>query len=223
MTKALFDDLADSYDQWYQTSGGRVVDFFERKAIEALFVPEGKTVLEIGCGTGLYTIWLAAQGFELTAVDISAPMMERAKEKVAALGRKVNWIRGDIVKLLRDLGPYDGILSMTAFEFVPYPELVLRELYRRLNPGGCLVIGVIGDHSSWSEKYRRSAAQNPASVFNRAKFFTEEEIKSWDIGADPWIEGVLYFSPDTESMAAALKSEKNKVGNPGFLVARWKK
>jgi len=223
MAKALFDDLADSYDQWYETPVGRAVDFVERKAIEEFFVPQGKSVLEIGCGTGLYTVWLASQDYEVTAVDVSTEMMEQAKEKVIAIGKNANWIMGDIADQLENLGSFDGILSMTAMEFIPQPEQILHELYQKLKPGGCLVIGVIADLSSWSEAYRQAAMLHPESVFNQARFFTEEQIRNWNIGVVPDIKKVLFFSPDTASYEEALEIEKKKSGNPGFLVVRWQK
>ncbi len=223
MEKALFDDIAHSYDKWYETPIGRAVDLVERKAIEEFFVPSGRKVLEIGCGTGLYTVWLAEQGCQVTAVDVSREMMDQARKKVEERGNKVNWIHGDITEYLDDLGSFDGILSMTAFEFIPEPENVLRKLYEKLNPGGCLVIGVIGDDNAWSKKYREAASLNPQSVFNQARFFRAEEIEAWRIGTKPEIRGVLYFPPDAESFEDAIEMEQKVITNPGFIVVRWKK
>ena len=116
-----------------------------------------------------------------------------------------------------------GIFSMTAFEFIPETEQVLKKLYQKLNPGGCLVIGMIADNSTWSTVYRQSARENPDSVFSNAHFFAEEEIRGWNLGAQPEILKVLYFSPETVSYEKAMEVENNAQGNPGFLVARWGK
>lgn len=223
MSKAIFDDIAPVYDKWYETPAGKAVDFVERRAVEELFKPRGKKILEIGCGTGLYTVWLAAEGYDLTAVDVSSKMMAFAQEKIKKMGKQVKWVQADITEILDDLESYDGILSMTAFEFIDEPEKVLQRLFNLLTPGGCLVIGVIGDNSLWSKRHRKSAEKNSESVFHKARFYTEEDILSWDLGVKPEIRKVLYFSPDIETFAEALEQEKKAVGNPGFLVARWTK
>lgn len=44
--------------------------------------------------------WLAEKGYVVTAVDISAEMMERAKKKISELGLQVKWCRDDIAKIM---------------------------------------------------------------------------------------------------------------------------
>lgn len=223
MTKPIFDDTAQKYDSWYDTPTGRAVDHVEHQVFASLFKPNGKKILEIGCGTGLYTLRMAEQGFDITALDISPEMMKIAREKIQKSGKEARFILGDIKELLDDLESYHGIFSMTAFEFIPEPETILKKLYKKLHPDGCLVIGVIADNSSWSTLYRESAKADPGSVFSHAHFFTEEEIRSWDIGPDPEILKSLYFSPDVASYEKAIEQEEQAQEKPGFLVACWRK
>jgi len=222
-SNALFDNLAPYYDQWYGTSLGKAVDYVEQKAIKDLFHPQGKAVLEVGCGTGLYTLWLAEEGYNVTGLDISQEMVKQAQVKVQKAGKKVNWILNDIHVVLDDLPSYDGILSVTAFEFIPEPEKILRLLYQKLNPGGCLVIGVIADKNPWSEFYLKSAKENPESVFRNARFFSEQEIMNWKLGVEPKMCRALFFPPDIQSFDKAMEMEEKARGNPGFLAARWQK
>ncbi|KUO65755.1 MAG: methyltransferase [Gracilibacter sp. BRH_c7a] len=223
MTKQIFDDVAVQYDEWYENPIGRAVDYVERRALEELFRPQGNKILEIGCGTGLYTVRMAANNYNVTALDISSEMMKIAQAKVQSIGKEVKWILGDISKMLDSLETYDGIFSMTALEFIHQPQMVLQALYQKLNPGGCLVIGVIADNSTWSEVYRQAAQQDPESVFQSAHFFTEKEIRAWNIGNEPEIRKVLFFSPETMSYEEAMEQENKAQGNPGFLVANWRK
>ena len=66
----------------------------------------GKTVLEIGCGTGTNSIEFARRGFEVTAVDYVPEAIEAAREKVRRSRVKVDLRVADVVK--DDLGgPYD--------------------------------------------------------------------------------------------------------------------
>ncbi len=227
MNKALFDPVAAHYDSWYDTELGSVSDQVERRLAQSMFKAPGPKVLEIGCGTGQYTSWLIQEGYEVTAVDISREMMALAQKKIAALQetapqtKPVHWRHADITEILAQLETYDGIFSMTAFEFVPEPETVLQKLFNRLNPGGCLLIGLIAGESAWSDYYEEAARRKPASVFARAALYTKEEIASWQLGVPAEIGECLFFPPHIQTAAEALALEEKKEGNPGFVVARW--
>jgi SAM-dependent methyltransferase len=82
---AGWDDYADFYD-WEnaQTMARRDVPFWQRLALAA----EGP-VLELGCGTGRVTLPLARAGVKVVGVDLSAPMLKRARDRVrrTPLGR----------------------------------------------------------------------------------------------------------------------------------------
>ncbi|HBV86532.1 bifunctional 2-polyprenyl-6-hydroxyphenol methylase/3-demethylubiquinol 3-O-methyltransferase UbiG [Desulfosporosinus sp.] len=228
MNEALFDPVAAHYDSWYDTELGSVSDQVERHLAQSMFKAPGLKVLEIGCGTGQYTSWLVQEGYQVTAVDISSEMMGLAKKKLSIVENNlrampVHWWHADITKILDQLEFYDGIFSMTAFEFVPEPENVLKKLFNHLKPGGCLMIGLIAGMSSWSEYYAEAARNNPTSVFARAALYTKEEIYSWKIGVSVEIGECLFFPPNVQTTSEALSIEEKREGNPGFLVAKWVK
>jgi dienelactone hydrolase/predicted O-methyltransferase YrrM len=60
--------------------------------------------LELGCGTGTNTVWLAQQGFDCTGVDLSPRAVERARQRAQAAGVEVRWVVGDVLTL-GNLGP----------------------------------------------------------------------------------------------------------------------
>ncbi|HHY28722.1 MAG TPA: class I SAM-dependent methyltransferase [Desulfitobacterium dehalogenans] len=229
MNKALFDPVAAHYDSWYDTELGSVSDQVERHLAQSMFKAPGPKVLEIGCGTGQYTSWLVQEGYEVTAIDISGEMLAQAQKKIAALQvttpqtKPVHWWHADITEILDQLETYDGIFSMTAFEFVPEPEKVLQKLFNHLKPGGCLLIGLIAGESAWSDYYEEAVRRKPDSVFARAALYTEEEISSWQIGAPAEIGECLFFPPNVQTAAEALLLEEKREENPGFVVAKWTK
>ncbi|KLU60950.1 demethylrebeccamycin-D-glucose O-methyltransferase [Peptococcaceae bacterium CEB3] len=223
MSEVVFDRAATDYDAWYETEVGRTVDRVERTLIQGMFKPPGERVLEVGCGTGQYTTWLAGLGYEVTAVDVSTEMMAKAQAKSPGTGAGVRWWQADIHEILDQLGKFHGILAVTSFEFISQPQRVLNGLYRCLEPGGCLVIGVIAGGSPWSEFYRVVAGANPESVFARANFYTPEEIARWQVGGNLRMGRALYFPPDVKTEAEALALEEKKEGRPGFIAARWAK
>ena len=223
MPNELFDPVAADYDSWYETELGLTVDNAERKLVERMFKPIGVRVLEVGCGTGQYTTWLARQGYEITAVDISLEMMARAQAKMLAIGLKAEWLKADITKILPKLSKFHGIFSLTAFEFIPNPEQVLQELFNHLEPGGCLMIGVIAGGSPWGDFYTSAVRENPSSVFAHAKFYSEGQINNWQIGGKLEMGKALFFPPNVVSVAKALEMESQEDGNPGFITAKWVK
>ena len=223
MSIELFDPIAEGYDKWYETEIGRVADQVERELAFQFFQPIGPKILEIGCGTGQYTTTLAQQGHQITAVDISEKMMAQAREKITNLGYQVKWLNADITQTMDQLEQYHGILSMSAFEFIPNPEEILASLFEHLEPKGCLVIGVITGDSSWSEFYRRKAEAKPESVFAHARLYTEAEIRQWKVGGRLELGKALYFPPEVASVEQALTMEEQKNTNPNFIVARWVK
>ena len=103
MPSALYDSfIADYYDE-SPVVRGRVQDVaFYRDAAQEFCGP----VLELGCGTGRITMALAEAGCRVTGLDISERMLERCRQKRAALGReareRVHLVQGDMTRF--DLG-----------------------------------------------------------------------------------------------------------------------
>ncbi len=114
-------------------------------AIEAEL--EGRPhVLEIGCGTGNLTLRLATMASVVEAVDLSADMLEAAREKLAHRGilDRVNLTRMDALTLDThfEAQTFDLIVSSLAFSelSIPGQEYVLRLCHQLLKPNGTLLL-----------------------------------------------------------------------------------
>lgn len=78
------------------------------RVIEAHGIKPGKA-LEIGCGTGTNSIWLAEYDFEVTGMDISPTAITRAREKVAATGVNCHFFAGDFLVDQVPGAPFDFV------------------------------------------------------------------------------------------------------------------
>jgi SAM-dependent methyltransferase len=56
--------------------------------------------LELGCGTGTNAVWLAQQGFDVTALDLSPLAIERARKRAAEAGVRVEFLAADLLQPL---------------------------------------------------------------------------------------------------------------------------
>src|SRR5574341_875305 len=54
-------------------------------------------VVELGCGTGVNAVYLASQGFEVTAIDIAPTALRAAEERARKAGVQVRWIEADVL------------------------------------------------------------------------------------------------------------------------------
>lgn len=79
----------------------------ELQAVLAEFdVPRGRA-LELGCGTGTNAVWLAGQGFAVTAVDCSETALSLARQRADEAGVEVEWIAADVANFGRGRPQYD--------------------------------------------------------------------------------------------------------------------
>lgn len=92
--------------------------------------------LDIGCGTGNYTIALAIQGIRFIGIDPSSEMLDKAKERNDQIG----WKMGKVENLPLDNESVDGIMASLTMHHWTDLEQGFRELYRVAKPDSNLVI-----------------------------------------------------------------------------------
>lgn len=76
------------------------------------------SALELGCGTGTNAVWLAQQGFQVTAVDISATALQRARERASAAGATVRFVQADVGKAPALGGPFSFFFDRGCYHCV---------------------------------------------------------------------------------------------------------
>ena len=128
-----------------------VLDLIARTAAKAS--PDAKSILDVGCGAGNYTLKVLEYlpGLDSTLVDLSAPMLERARKRVAvATAGKVAALQGDIRELELGAGQFDVIVAAAVLHHLRDDsewELVFKKFYQSLRPGGVIWISDLVSHA----------------------------------------------------------------------------
>jgi SAM-dependent methyltransferase len=150
----------------------RPVPFFANKPDENLadylrrdLVRPGRA-LEVGCGPGRNALFLAEQGFEVDAVDLSSEAIAWARERAADRGLSVSFQQGDAFRDEGTLltGSYDLIYDSGCLHHIPPHRRIgyLALLDRLLAPGGhfavaCFAAGLMGSEEPDAELYREGS------------------------------------------------------------------
>lgn len=136
-----FDRFARFYDLDYEA-------FQEDLALYAGFAERtGGPLLELGCGTGRLLLPLARAGFEITGVDMSAKMLEVAREKVreAGLEQQITLVQADMREVQLEKRFRLAFIAINSFMHLTTLADQLTALgawHRLLAPGGLLIIDV---------------------------------------------------------------------------------
>jgi ubiquinone/menaquinone biosynthesis C-methylase UbiE len=136
-------DTEQAYDSWsaqYDTNRNRTRDLEGVALREVLADVANSRCLEIGCGTGKNTVWLATRCTHITAVDLSAGMLELARAKVSA--SHVTFHQADILQPWNFVGGlYDLVTFSLVLEHIEDLGAIMRKTADVLTPGGRVYIG----------------------------------------------------------------------------------
>lgn len=90
--------------------------------------------LDLGCGTGTNSVWLAQQGFAVTGIDVAPLAIERANERARAAGVRGDFVVGDVLQLPPLEGPVEFFFDRGCYHAVrrdapnEYAPAVARQL-----------------------------------------------------------------------------------------------
>ena len=168
-------DWSSFYDAaWVQRLTYRPV---QDAVLEALHPPACARILDVGCGTGLFSRRIARvqPDARVIGLDFSAGMLRHASARASS----VAWVRGNALHLPFPDAAFDAIVSTESFHWFPDQGLALAEFHRVLAPGGRLLValvhmpletmtqaarlgtGLVGEPARWPTRARmRSAVEH---------------------------------------------------------------
>lgn len=133
------------------------------------------TVLELGPGEGLFLKPLSLHYTSVTALDISASMLEKAKHFCAQERlENVQFIQGDTQDYLNHGKPVDAVVMNMVLHHVPAPASIFEHSFEMLSDGGVLVVCDLARHDQhWAKE----------SCGDLWLGFEPEELSHWAISA----------------------------------------
>ncbi len=131
--RTMFDRIAPVYDAMNRVMTMGLDRRWRRLTAEAV-VRGGNEVLDACCGTGDLAVADERAGGDVTGLDFSERMLDRARPKSAA----VSWVRGDVLAMPFRDASFDVVTVGFGIRNVEDLEAVLHELARVLRPGGRL-------------------------------------------------------------------------------------
>lgn len=137
-------------------------------ALRRLLPEPPATVLDVGAGTGFLSLLLAAQGYEVTAVDLSPGMLARLEAKAADRGLSIRIVEADAVN--PPDGDFDAVVERHLLWTLPDPGKALAA-WRAAAPRGRLVAigGSWGGSQAASTERLRAAARGLSERVRRAE------------------------------------------------------
>lgn len=97
-------------------------------------------VLDVGCGEGADTVWLAQQGWEVTALDVSAHAVERTLAAAAQAGLAADGVTSDLLEAPVETGSFDLVSAMFPALLRTPEHAAEHRLLDLVAPGGTLLV-----------------------------------------------------------------------------------
>ena len=161
-----------------------------RARLREILAPRpGERILEVGPGTGYYTLPLAqwiAPGGELDILDIQQEMLDATTRRAERRGlSNITPARGDAQRLPYPDATFDAVVLVTTLGEIPDQDTAMREFARVLRPGGRLVNGELFGDPHWvapraAERRAAHAGLGFGRRIGRAAGYFARYERPWD-------------------------------------------
>jgi SAM-dependent methyltransferase len=136
---AIQGELRGARARDFTTVEPKMIALYEA-ALDELEITSGTSLLDVGCGPGLFLRLAAQRGARVTGIDAAAPFIEIARERVP----DADLTAGEMESLPYPDDSFDAVSGFNAFQFAADPAHALREAGRVARPGTPILIATWG-------------------------------------------------------------------------------
>jgi SAM-dependent methyltransferase len=122
--------------------------------------------LDVGCGEGADAVWLAGQGWHVTALDVSQVALERAALHARQAGVQVRWVHAGLLEASLPPGAFDLVSAQYPVLRRTPTEEAERALLAAVAPGGTLLVV---HHAEFEPEHARECGFDPADYVQPAQ------------------------------------------------------
>jgi ubiquinone/menaquinone biosynthesis C-methylase UbiE len=160
----IFEEAAVEYDKWFETH-----KWVYQSEVEAVrkFIPEAGEGIEIGVGTGRFSIPFGIK----VGVEPAKEMAEIARKK----GITVYEAKAEHLPFQDN--SFDFALIVTTLCFLEDPFQALKEIKKILKPAGKIVIGMLDEYSPLGMLYEEKRKKN--KCYRDARFYSVKQVLDW--------------------------------------------
>ncbi|WP_020123046.1 class I SAM-dependent methyltransferase [Streptomyces canus] len=181
--KAFTDSWVDTFSTVYSDEPlARLAWFTASPGIELIklvadgVIKRGDRVVDLGCGPGVDSVFLAAQGMHVTGIDLSDAALEKARAWARLSGVSPEFVQGDVL----DPPLSDGVADVVTDSFVFHNmrddarSIYADQVHRLLRPDGLFVLNSFSDRMVPGTGPRRITSSDILSTFDSTRFDCEE-------------------------------------------------
>jgi len=144
---------------------------------------EGKSVIDLGCGTGRFTFWLEdRKPSKIVGIDLAEDMLKLAETKAKELKSKAIFYKGDISRHFTD-EKFDFVFSSTVSHFIVNLDDLFSNIHTMLHPGGLCVLSVM--NPVYTAQYPTSNGETFPNDDDWTVRYLDKRQRSY---VQPWIE-----------------------------------
>ncbi len=184
--KTYFERCADRFDGFYREEKRSLFEHlahvvFRKPGLVRRFEATvrilgdvaGKRILDVGCGSGIYSVYFAQRGAEVAGIDFSGPMLALAEQNAKEEKCGIRFIQGDFLQQRLD-GSFDFVLMIGVFDYVE-PAGRLAYLKKAAQLAGRKIVATFPKLYTPQTPIRRRWLQNQnCPVY----FYTKREIEA---------------------------------------------